>query len=516
MIHGLFCGVSKYRNGDNLDFCLNDPYALAKAFTKNVIMEYNNIIFAAPNGEIDNTDYLKQLKEFCMNANEEDLIIIYYSGHGGVDENGDNYLCASNSFNEYTRIYLDQVINYITQSKAKSSLVILDCCHADNKYNNYFPRLDIQKVVDEIYQAGITVFSSCKSDETSYPYTDGLTSAFTQFLCSALNNHLHERDGYLYFNDLKLTIEFYAKVWARKHPDLIQTPILRSNMLGTIALPLRNPKKKKKRDIFPRISTDLYDIENIEFDMKAPRDVEQKVYLAKIILKVPISEENILYILKNIINKIRTIQLPPTNWRQQRVFSHQVEVIFLWVANDLVDYNAGLWPCRAIWACSEKEYWLNHLGRKSICIDDISFIKNDNYIMLKNDRLNNTLTDEEINDFWNFYLLKVIEETGKLINKYNEYKAGDVELAELMDFSISIIRRLNPIYEKIDNVPFTLPNSKLEKYDKKCEELASTARGLPLIFTSKDRSENNIIECFELDLNRYYRIFREWDDARPK
>ncbi len=57
MIRGYFCGVSRYRNNTDLDFCLNDPLSLANAFTQNIVMNYESIVFPTSNGEIDNIDF---------------------------------------------------------------------------------------------------------------------------------------------------------------------------------------------------------------------------------------------------------------------------------------------------------------------------------------------------------------------------------------------------------------------------------------------------------------------------
>lgn len=247
MIKGLFCGVSQYRSAHALPFCQNDVLVLKKTFTDNFIVDNDDIEIIADNGEIDNIEFIKKLKEFCEKCEKEDLAVVYYTGHGGVDERGDNFLCTTNTFNEYTCIYFDQLIHVFSQSKAKSKLVVLDCCHADNKYGTSVQTFNTEKAIDDLYQAGISVFCSCEGGQSSNPYYDKKVSAFTQFLSDALNyKGIYREDG-IYFNDIKLLVETYAKVWNHKNVDAIQNPVFRSNMIGTIVFPLKQPKIKEKR-----------------------------------------------------------------------------------------------------------------------------------------------------------------------------------------------------------------------------------------------------------------------------
>ncbi|WP_300382115.1 caspase family protein, partial [Clostridium sp.] len=124
MIKGLFCGVSKYNFNSELEYCNNDAKVLAKAFIDNIQIDKKNIKLSTETGEITNFKYMRVLKEFCIDTNEDDLIVVYYSGHGGVDESGNSFLFATNSCNESTYIYIDQVIEEITNAAAKSALVI--------------------------------------------------------------------------------------------------------------------------------------------------------------------------------------------------------------------------------------------------------------------------------------------------------------------------------------------------------------------------------------------------------
>ena len=129
MIRGLFCGVSEYRANQQLPYCINDAKKMKEVFTENLVCSDDSIVVLAKDGRIENSEYIRELVRFSENCMEEDIAVVYYSGHGGIDERGDNYLYATNTFdgNDMTCVYFDVIIEHLKKSKAKSKLVIIDC-----------------------------------------------------------------------------------------------------------------------------------------------------------------------------------------------------------------------------------------------------------------------------------------------------------------------------------------------------------------------------------------------------
>lgn len=117
MVKVFACGVNEYRGAINLDFCVNDSREFCSAFQENIIINQEDITIATDDGEISNTEYCKRLKEFCDASSEEDILVVFHSGHGGVDEHDDSFLLMTNSLNESTYVYTDQIINFLNCSK---------------------------------------------------------------------------------------------------------------------------------------------------------------------------------------------------------------------------------------------------------------------------------------------------------------------------------------------------------------------------------------------------------------
>lgn len=517
MIKGLFCGVSKYNFNSQLEFCNNDAKVLAKAFIDNIEVDKENIKIATETGEISSFKYMRILKEFCEDTHKDDLIVVYFSGHGGVDESGKSILIATNSCNELTYIYIDQVIEVITNAAAKSSLVILDCCHSDTMYEeNNSTIINIEEAIELFYGAGISILSSCKRDEKSYPDTDWKISAFTSFLCSALANN-YGANKTLYLNELKNLIEIYAIGWGRRHPNMIQTPVLRSNTIGNITLPKRNYKEIVQVQPGICITTDEFDIINLKFDRKEHNKIEVKYYQAEIMMKRPINEDNIDEILSRVFSKIREVKLEAKNWRQQRVQFNPVEVIAIWIGNDKIDIEDRFWEYRAIWALNDKEYWINSLGANSMKSYEYSYIKEKQYNYLKKNRLENTYTDDEMLKFWDKKITLLVKRIEEIVRCYEGYERNEKIINHIIELSKRINIELINEFDIVADVPFTIPGSVIRELDKASMRLVGTIRGMIFLCCNiKDDMNENYKQRFKIELTNYYEDFKKWCEIKEK
>lgn len=121
MIRGLFCGVSEYRANQELSYCVNDAKKMKETFIDTFVCSDNSIEILAENGSIENLEYIKKVKEFSEKCSEDDIAVIYYSGHGGIDDDGSNYLYATNTFdgNNTTYIYFDVIIEWLKKLRQR-------------------------------------------------------------------------------------------------------------------------------------------------------------------------------------------------------------------------------------------------------------------------------------------------------------------------------------------------------------------------------------------------------------
>ena len=74
---------------------------------------------------------LERIEEVFGKVSKDDLVLIYYSGHGKQDDNGKLYLITKNTkinFLKSTSIPIDMIKIMIEDSKTNKVVLILDCC----------------------------------------------------------------------------------------------------------------------------------------------------------------------------------------------------------------------------------------------------------------------------------------------------------------------------------------------------------------------------------------------------
>lgn len=508
MIKGLFCGVSKYRfTAEEYEFCRADAISLKQVFVDTFIVDERDIKIIAENGQIENNEYIRELKNFSLNCQEEDLAVIYFSGHGDIDEQGYNYLMATNTLNEETRIYFDVIIDRLRESKAKSKLVILDCCHAESKYGTQQTSFDVEKAVSDLYQSGISVFASCRSNEKSYPYYGEKTSAFTQFLCDAIKyTKIYREDG-LYVNDIKLLVERYAEIWSIRNPERAQTPVFHSNMIGTIIFPLRHPKVRLEKPKY-NVSTQLFDIIDLEWEVKRPKDKYQKIYVAKIIANASI-EKNVFRFIEKVVNILLSIHLPVTTSKQWITLNQPIDVIQLWIGMDCLDIEERYFKYRAVWERDNSQYWCNNLGTNRIQHDDIAYIINEEYERSRENRLKFVLPDYELRQFWDKNIRDIIIESEQFIKSFRDFENKEITFDCVQKEARIVAKKLSNSYESVFQAWFPLPGSELREFNDLSHQLVAQLQGL-VYLCSSNKSEKYIVDNYKIDLANYYQLLNSW------
>jgi Caspase domain/CHAT domain len=129
-------------------------------------------------------------------------VIVYYSGHGWLEQTSDRYYLVPHDFDAYdwrdTALSADDFNQALQAIKAKRLLVILDCCHAAGMASakdeasprlpkGVIPTADPKGMLDALQQGeGRVVFTSCRGEEKSWVRPDNAMSVYTYHLIEAL------------------------------------------------------------------------------------------------------------------------------------------------------------------------------------------------------------------------------------------------------------------------------------------------------------------------------------------
>lgn len=218
----LVVGINEYPREFKLRGCVNDANEIAKLLEKN---ENGSPNFDVKVPTIDKKGMLKhKIKELFQG--EGDVALFYFSGHGGRDTTGGCMITPD--FDEYDLgVSMNDLETYMSKSKWKNTIAILDCCHA-GKMGDFTLAEEISKLKD-----GMTIMSACNRDEYALE-CDG-HGIFTELLIEGLKGGAADLSGYVTPGSLYAYIDRSLGSWN-------QRPIFKTNVSSFVYLREVNPQ----------------------------------------------------------------------------------------------------------------------------------------------------------------------------------------------------------------------------------------------------------------------------------
>jgi hypothetical protein len=183
--------------------------------------------------EASSTRALRALGTFFTTADRDDVLLVYFSGHGKLDQLGRLHLCMQDTETTdllSTAVSSVRINEFADASRARNVVIILDCCYAGAFRGGDFG--------DAVAGPGRYVMTSCRGTQLANDATvDNGTSFFTQHLVEGLGSAAdQDGDGYVGFSDL------YAYVDRCLREDGKQIPQRRVNADGDVRLAKRPPR----------------------------------------------------------------------------------------------------------------------------------------------------------------------------------------------------------------------------------------------------------------------------------
>ena len=207
----LIIGISEYDNLKKLDFCRKDAEDLCQVLSDQNV-QFKITIDNKLIGRIDWEMMRNALINFFRDPGikSKDTLLFYFSGHGVLDNNGNNYFATSNidPILPYDKgIPFDFLNTLLVDCKSNKIIIVLDCCYSgeasiskgenDEDENAKRGKQDMEKKIPK--GEGKYLLASSQGFQKSYPMPDKPYSAFTYFLINGLRKNEESVDinGYV-------------------------------------------------------------------------------------------------------------------------------------------------------------------------------------------------------------------------------------------------------------------------------------------------------------------------------
>ena len=207
----LITGVSNYQDSQvNLGQTTKD----AKEFMK-VMETQTKDITLLTSRYANKENILSKLRAICNRAEEGDRIIFFYSGHG---MRGGMYVFDGT-------IYYDELLDVLSQSRAKEKICFVDACHAGSLENEISKQKGNELWIKNVTnKPGTAFFVACRGDEYSVESTRLGAGYFTQALIKGMRGKADDNQN-REITIMELFKYIYKDVTTRtkkkQHPQLI-------------------------------------------------------------------------------------------------------------------------------------------------------------------------------------------------------------------------------------------------------------------------------------------------------
>lgn len=227
MRKALVIGIDNYPDNDSLEGCVNDAVSVTRLLEKNGDGSPNFDVRLITNPS-DTTDIptTRWLIEELFETHS-DVALFYYSGHGLLKSTG-GYIATSDSKRYNDGISMSEILGLATNSRARSKIIILDCCYSGSFAESNLGNSSISNLCDEL-----TVITASRNTESADEIGDH--GVFTSLLIDALEGGAADIRGHITAGSIYAYIDSALGAWA-------QRPIFKTNVSRFVPIRSINPK----------------------------------------------------------------------------------------------------------------------------------------------------------------------------------------------------------------------------------------------------------------------------------
>lgn len=501
----LVVGVSNYyiEGAKDLYFCKNDILAIKGALINGLKLSKHDIFTLGNSGKVTKNDFRSALLKLSNETDQDDIVLFYFSGHGGKIE-GKHCLIFSDGW-----MNTQEIIKHFEKIKAKSKIILLDCCYAGDFTVSEALTFDIVETVNEFNGKGYAVFSSSSSSEVSFCHPQKPISLFTNFLCDAFQDKYLIKKGKISLYDIQRLVSMKFESWNKKGLEIQQQPIFRANIGGTIYFQIEEYTPFPIKKIYQEHKNyTLFSVEPVHHGLA-------KRYSVKVILKKPHLINEIIQIsedIKNIVSKVEVY----SNKISEKHWTHKpANIIWTYFGYNESDLLNSNYIYNTTWVDDkqDKKHWYKIYSTNQFVKNDIHCNINQDYKSLKEVFDINTTTKEVLILETNKIFSKMIPLAENAISYFNEFKNKTINEIELFD-------KMEYINTQLDNYYFlsgdlAVAPDEIHEWSQVCSKLFCSIHNFTCFYNKKytlKRSSKNRIDCMNMTIKNYYLALNKFNE----
>jgi uncharacterized caspase-like protein/energy-coupling factor transporter ATP-binding protein EcfA2 len=257
----LVIGVSHYEDAmlRSLPYAVTDAIGLATVlrqvksqFARTEILLHPNSLEESPTRVAVQTS----LTELTQKAQPQDAILLYFAGHGLLDEQQQAFLCLSDTKVQNlstTGLAIATLLTQLSHCKAATQVIILDACHSGRMTLRASPMGDLLQQLQQTathaqrHKQNFYALLSCDADEESLEFKDLEHGLFTYYLIQGLQGEAINAQGMVEIKNLYQYIYHHVLKYIDRRNQQFQLIYQQKRSQGDQSgfqkkLPLQNPK----------------------------------------------------------------------------------------------------------------------------------------------------------------------------------------------------------------------------------------------------------------------------------
>ena len=439
-VFALLAAVSCYDDGISTDLPSGraDLELMRNSLKMGLRIPEDHIRSMGENGRVTVRGFARALGEFSSLSRDEDIFLLYFSGHGSHD-----CLLFSDG-----AVAFDDLSGILSKMAPKAKVLILDCCHAGAAPLPSDKRPGFEGVIDDFAGRGAAVLASSAPDELSYMDPGGEISLYTGAVCAAMLSRRKVRAGMLSLFDLSESIRENMAVLNRtRDKEMVQHPYFRSGMGGTLFFRVSDDRPYQPGGI--HLKGNGYEL----LSVKSLSTGNTRRFAAFLVTDTQMPLHRIREITEEISEKIRNLEIAVDEHEAERLRGTAASVIWCYFGCSRRDMLGHNYYVRSIYAWDEEQRQVHYRADSGWTLaGGVCIWKNPSYDLIR--AMESPSEDAEAYCLEIKKLLAlVLSQAEQFISALNECMNGVLGLAEFRRQFREWYREVYRVFIRITDTP---------------------------------------------------------------